>query len=300
MLSAVIARNSTAAAAITLLALGCARLNPDYADGASETDALPSTGDTARLTSSDSAAGTRMAGGMTSAVTGDQPLTTAGETEPTTPLDVPLMCGEPTRDCEGFGPQVCPIGERCRAWGMVGAPQGVGCIPQAPSVAARDLDQACARGCDSDAIGVSGCTLGAACDPFSDTPTCVALCATNGSDDCPPDQVCVTHSTADMSEFGLCRPCNPTFGADDGCPPERMCVLTSEGFACFPEGMGLAGDVCTSLSSCSPGMACTAVEGISDALHCWPVCVPGIDACAGPSVCTPRIGGSGFGVCIPP
>ncbi len=289
---------------MTLLALGCTRLNPEYANGAGNTTTLTSTGDTGRITSlGESVSGTTRVSdgatsmGVTSVATSDDPLTTANPTAGptgTSALDVPKACGAPADDCSDFGPEACPPQEVCRPWGSVGNVEGVACIPQVPDLSVRELGQPCTRGCDEPLLGVSGCSVGAACDPFSDEPTCVALC--DGPEACSSQEVCLKYPTAEGSEFGICQLCNPMLTEDNGCQPGQMCVLSGSGLTCLLPGVLPPGSPCRLLSDCMAGFFCASSADPNPT--CVPYCIAGSGTCPDGDVCMPAF--AGIGICLPP
>ncbi len=300
MLEPVIARIGAATAVAAMLAGGCTRLNPAYADGAKASDSSD-----AGTTAASSTRGEEVGGPSTSAGTTLAPETSAGPMTTTgpPPLDVPLACGTPTEDCEFFDPDACRSSERCVPWGPVGDPEGIGCMPE-PKAQPLALGDACQRSCADDPTVLRGddaCPPGAICDPYGDSPTCVALCE-DDSAPCDGDRVCVTHATRQSGDFGLCRDCNPTLeNGFNGCIQGLTCVVGTSGFDCQPAGETVEGGSCTLINECVPGLICLndPFPGC-DGSCCTAYCIPDIVSCSNGLECLPLPGAVGVGYCGEP
>ena len=167
-------------------------------------------------------------------------------------------------DCDPYA-QDCDAGERCVPW----ANDGGGSWNATRCSPLDDDPDGLGDACTVEGSGVSGvdsCDIGLMClgvDPETNIGTCSELCG------CGPDEptcsgggtIC---SITNGGALPICLPaCDPLGydGTEDICEDGQVCVPVGAWFLCAPDGSGddgAAGDDCSSLNGCDPGLMCVA------------------------------------------
>lgn len=184
---------------------------------------------------------------------------------------------DPTTDCG------CDPGATCRP---LAEPDTFGCF----SLADSSVEPYASCGGDSQCPALHSCIHGVCKKHCANAADCIG----SGTECLPLDPA--------AGALGYCaRECDPVSPAASvagfpACGSDAQCFPFEEGFDCARAGAGNAGDSCSAVDDCAPGLFC------SEALECQAWCHVGASECGVGSTCFPFSGfasdaAEGFGLC---
>ena len=188
----------------------------------------------------------------------------------------------------------CPEGQKCTAYSLDEGGCCVGANKCVPILGDRQLGESCTRTTDNDDCGDRlFCMTRTSGDVGPGT--CLLMCDWTAPDSCP--EIFGGPATCLPLNGGVLpvceRNCHPLL---DECPADYGCFpVGNAGFFCAPstpDGAGMAGDSCFTISSCAPGFACRSGASQAACVHdrcCTPIChVKDQEGpCVAPETCVP-------------
>lgn len=284
-----------------LVAAGCARTNPAFAEEAASSSGEQPDPDPKPTTSGGtSVGGTDVTHGATSSPDPEpDPLPTTGVvTDTDAPwFDVGDACmGESVEPCDLFSEE-CDPDQTCTVLNPTAVASGLGTYCVRPGSAQRG--DSCSVRCGVD--DGKRCAAGLVCEPFEmgAEGLCAEPCAGSTGDDSCADGVCFSYPELG---FGVCRgSCNPAF--PETCPAGQVCDLDlgTGVSSCVPLGGPQPDNDCS--DSVCPAMQVCVFGGqdCAPAACCRPVCVAE-DDCADGFECEFAADGGAvadLGYCVP-